>query len=71
MDSSHIIHPTVIEVGGAKYRVAAKCRLSDEQAIQVLKIHLRLHGQKKKDRGKLCTVVTNFDQERLAKLSRS
>ena len=66
MDVRHIVHPKIFMVNGIKYKIAALCSLTDEQAQKILMLHLRQYGQKKKDRGKLQTIVTIFDENSLA-----
>lgn len=63
MESPNVIHPKKVNINGLLFQVVSYASLSDAQALNVARHFYRTHRIKKKDKGKLYTVVTVIDKD--------
>lgn len=62
MKMPSVMHPTTFHINGMFFQVVSYCKLSNEQASRVAENFYHANKFKKKDQGKLFTVVTTIDE---------
>jgi len=63
-----VVHPRRIHSQGCVFEVVAYCKLTDRQALKIVRQHLLTHKVRAKDRGKVVKLVTTFDRDSAALL---
>jgi hypothetical protein len=62
MEMPSVVHPRQIKVNGFTFEVVAYCKLTDQQAMNVVIHHCRTNRMKKKDIKKICRIITTIQE---------
>ena len=63
MQLPNVVHPKTINVRGVLFQVVSYSPLTDQQALNVVRIFCLDHKLRKKDKGKLIQVTTSIDAQ--------
>ncbi len=63
MEFPSIVHPTKFKIGDYLIKVVSYAKLSKNQAASIAMNFYRTNKFKKKDKGKIFTVITTFDED--------
>jgi hypothetical protein len=58
-----VVHPKRIYSHGCVFEVVAYCKLTDQQALKVIRHYVRTHRITMKGHGKLIQIVTVIDRD--------
>ena len=62
MGMPSVTHPTTFEINGMYFKIVSCSELTNEQAARAAQYYYQTHKFKKKDKGKVFTVLTMFDK---------
>lgn len=63
MELPNIRHPKPVRVSGVVFEVYSYSKLTDQQAMNVVRQYLMSHRIRKKDKGKVISIHTIIDDE--------